>query len=202
MNRLFLCASALALFTGIAHAEEPILRSGTYILAGATTLANGSTGKAISEGGVLGAIGITGRTSARQVGVPSWELSYFNTSGNGNTLSATGISYIERARNRTNSRGYYGFGLGVYSINLDVDKTVTSGFASAATSRVTTTTSTSTSGAVALGTNDLKGVHVAPTLLVGLPMGSRFFLEARYTALGALKSVRVDQYSASIGMRF
>ena len=191
MNRLFLCASALALTTMIAHAEEPVVKSGGYVFGGTSALLSQGASKAISDSGLVAGIGMAGHESMRNVGVPSWEASYFRTAGKGTTLSATGISYLERAHNRPGSRGYYGFGLGVYNLQLDVPGTTD---VAEASSRATSPT--------ALPSRNVSGVRVAPTFLVGLPLGSKAFLEARYTGLGSLRGVRADQYSAMLGLRF
>ena len=192
MNRLFLTVSALAFVAVAAHAQEPILGAGTYVFGGLSSLLSDSTRTSTSDSGFMAGIGMAGHTSARRVGVPSWELTHFRNQGNGNTLSATGISYIERDRARNNSRNFYGFGLGVYDLRLDVPGSPTSPIF--ASSRAAATTS--------LGTKDRSGIRVVPTFLLGFPLSSKTFLEVRYTGLGSLSGTRADQYNATFGLRF
>lgn len=134
--------------------------------------------------------GMAGHTSARRVGVPSWELTHFRSEGNGNTLSATGISYIERDRARNNSRNFYGFGLGVYDLRLDVAGSPTSPIFASSRARATS-----------LGTQDKSGIRVVPTFLLGFSLSTKTFLEVRYTDLGSLSGVRADQYNATFVLR-
>lgn len=192
MNRLFLSASALAVVAVSAHAQEPIVGAGKYIFGGPSSLLSESTRNATADSGFMVGVGMAGHTSARRVGVPAWELTHFRNEGNGNTLSATGISYIERDRARNNSRNFYGFGLGVYDLRLDVPGSPTSPIF--ASSRATATTS--------LGTQNRSGIRVVPTFLLGFPLSTKTFLEVRYTGLGSLSGVRADQYNATFGLRF
>ena len=191
MNRLFLSASALALVAAAAHAQEPILGAGKYIFGGPSSLLSERTRTATSDSGFMVGVGMAGRTSARRVGVPSWELTHFRNEGNGNTLSATGISYIERDRARNNSRNFYGFGLGVYDLRLNTPA-----------SSVNELTSSRATAATSLGTQDKSGIRVVPTFLLGFPLSTKTFLEVRYTGLGSLSGVRADQYNATFGLRF
>jgi hypothetical protein len=194
MNRLFLSASALAVIAVSAisaHAQEPILGTGKYIFGGPSSLLSESTRNATSDSGFMVGVGMAGHTSARRVGVPAWELTHFRNEGNGNTLSATGISYIERDRARNNSRNFYGFGLGVYDLRLAVSGSTTGGEVAFASSRATS-----------LGTKDGSGIRVVPTFLLGFPLSTKTFLEVRYTGLGSLSGVRADQYNATFGLRF
>lgn len=195
MNRLVLSASALLLTGIVAHAEEPVLKSGTYVFAGGTSLLSESTRKGISGSGLVIGLGMASRGSQRQVGVPSWELTHFLSEGQGNTLSATGISYIERAPTTSGARSYYGFGLGVASLKLDVPGQAASDiFAAQRTTRATFADG-------GLAGKNLSGTRVMPTFLLGTPLGSKAFIEARYTGLGSLSGVRADQYSLSLGLR-
>lgn len=192
MNRLILSASAL-LLTGLAtHAEEPVLTSGTYLFAGGTSLLSESSRKGISESGLVVGLGIASRGSQRQIGVPSWELTHFLSEGQGNTLTATGLSYVERAPTTSGARSYYGFGLGVASLKLDVPGAAASSIA--ASQRTTRATSTP------LASKNLSGTRFVPSFLLGTPLGSKAFIEARYTGLGSLSGVRADQYSLSLGI--
>jgi hypothetical protein len=194
MNRLILSASALLLTGLVAHAEEPVLTSGTYIFAGGTSLLSESTRKSTSESGLVIGLGMASRGSQRQVGVPSWELTHFLSEGQGNTLTATGISYVERAPTTSGARSYYGFGLGVASLKL----TVPGPAASPITEAQRTTRATNADGPLA--NQNLSGTRVMPSFLLGTPLGSKAFIEARYTGLGSLSGVRADQYSLSLGI--
>ena len=196
MNRLVLSASALLLTGLVAHAEEPVLTSGTYVFAGGTSLLSESTRKSTSASGLVIGLGMASRGSQRQVGVPSWELTHFLSEGQGNTLTATGISYVERAPTTSGARSYYGFGLGVASLKLDVPGPAASDIFAASRS---TTRATNADGPLA--SKNLSGTRFVPSFLLGTPLGSKAFIEARYTGLGSLSGVRADQYSLSLGIR-
>lgn len=185
MNRLVFSASAVLLTTVGAHAQTP----GTYIFGGGSSPLSSSVRNQLTESGLVAGVGVMGRLSARQVGAPAVELLYTRLEDKGRSLTGTGIAYIERAPTTHGARSYYGFGLGVAQLSF---KAATAS-GNQSSSRATRATS--------LPTKDNDGTRVLPTFLLGTPLGSKAFVEARYIGLGSIQGVRADQYALTLGIR-